>query len=42
MKKEKEKQEPLKPLEKEDENTSWLVNAVTGPQKKSPKTIWII
>lgn len=40
--KERNEKETSKSLKNEDENKSWLVNAVTGPPKKSPKTIWII
>lgn len=42
MKEKDEKKEASEALENKDENISWLVNAVTGPPKKSPKTIWIV
>ena len=38
----KEEQEISKTLKNSEENEDWLVNAVTGPPKKSPKTIWIV
>lgn len=36
------KKEASESLKNKDVNPSWLVNAVTGPPKKSPKTIWIV
>ena len=42
MKEKNKKKETSKTLKNEDKKLSWLINAVTGPPKLSPKTIWIV
>ena len=37
MKEKNKKKETSKTLKNEDEKLSWLINAVTGPPKLSPK-----
>lgn len=38
----KEEQEISKTLKNSEENEEWLVNAVTGPPKLSPKIITVL
>ena len=42
MNKKDKKKEISKTIKNEDEKPFWLINAVTGPPKKSSKTIWIV
>ena len=42
IKEKEKKKETSKTLKNEDEKSTWLINAVTGPPKLSPKIIWIV